>query len=135
MKRHGAASRRSEIQAPALTGRVGRFTYARSASRICKDPFENPYETGKRCPHWLEPLTDPGLVVLDDIKYLARLIQLRDTLREARNVMLRERFDALYQAQLRIVEDMILPRFTGDRLREAGRAAKRLPPLPDLTHE
>jgi hypothetical protein len=52
---------------------------------------------GELCPEWLWTLTDPGLVIPNDPRYLARVLQLQSHLRAARHQMRADRFDLIYR--------------------------------------
>jgi hypothetical protein len=102
----------------------------------CRDPYRAPHlPVGTRCPEWLMGLSDPALVIPDEPIYVARLIQVRDRLLDAKNAVNPGRFDLLYAVPLRLIENEILPRFSDDRLREATALSRTLPALPDLSNE
>jgi hypothetical protein len=111
-------------------------TTAMSQSRgfMCKDPFESPMtRIGERCPQWLKVLSDDSLVVLDEARYVARLIQARDHLRAAKQDMDAGRFALVYADALQIIESEILPRFTDERLREAATLLDSLTKMPQVS--
>jgi hypothetical protein len=88
---------------------------------------------GELCPEWLWPLTDPGLVIPNDARYLARVLQLQQHLRRARREMRADRFNLVYLPLLELIDAEILPRF-GDVhvVHEAEALVGTLTPLPDL---
>jgi len=81
----------------------------------------------------LWPLTDPGLVILNDARYLARVLQLQRHLQQARHEMRADRFDLVYVPLLELINDEILPRFADVQVvHEAEALMGTLTPLPDL---
>ena len=108
---------------------------AAHVSHICRDPYDAPKSPGQRCPSWLLGLTDPGLVIPEDDKYIARLVQLNSALSAAKCEMSSARFAALYEDVFQILNEELLPRFSADRIALAKLAAAELPALPNLATE
>lgn len=102
----------------------------------CANPMEGRSpraRPGEVCPEWLWPLTDPGLVIPNDPRYLARVLQLQHQLSHARHQMRADRFDLVYRPLLDLINDEILPRFTDAQVvRNAELVVSNLAPLPDL---
>lgn len=109
---------------------------SRAVGFACADPVAGRGPRGRPgelCPEWLWPLTDPGLVIPNDQRYLARVLQLQSHLRAARHQMRAERFDLIYRPLLGLIDDDILPRFADAQIvRDAQVLADQLAPLPDL---
>jgi len=88
---------------------------------------------GELCPEWLWPLTDPGLVIPNDARYLARVLQLQRYLQHAWHQTRADRFKLVYLPLLDLIGDEILPRFTDVQvLQDAKLLLDKLAPLPDL---
>jgi len=102
----------------------------------CADPMHGRSpraRPGELCPEWLWPLTDPGLVIPNDARYLARVLQLQRHLRQARHEMLADRFNLVYLPLLEVLDDEILPRFSDLQVvHKAAALVGTLTPLPDL---
>jgi hypothetical protein len=110
---------------------------AQAVGFACADPIAGRgprSRPGELCPEWLWPLTDPGLVIPNEPAYLARLLHVRQHLRNARHLMRQDRFDLIYRPLLSFIDDDILPRFTDARVvADADALVTTLAPLPDLT--
>ena len=102
----------------------------------CADPLHGRSpraRPGELCPEWLWPLTDPGLVIPNDARYLARVLQLQKHLQRSRHEMRADRFDLVYLPLLELIEAEILPRFGDvDIVDKAEALVAALTPLPDL---
>ena len=62
----------------------------------CADPMQGRSpraRPGELRPEWLWPLTDPGLVIPNDARYVAWVLQLQQHLRRARHEMRADRFN------------------------------------------
>jgi hypothetical protein len=101
----------------------------------CADPMQGRSpraRPGELCPEWLWPITDPGLVIPNDARYLARLLQLERHLQHARHQMRADRFKLVYVPLLELIDEEILPRFTDVHvLQDAELLVDNLAQLPD----
>lgn len=101
---------------------------------ICKDPFlYRSSRSAKRCPNWLRALFDDSLVIPNETRYVARLLQAREHLRNARLEIDAERFASVYADALCIIESDILPRFPPSSIQEATSIVHSLSPMPALS--
>ncbi|MHB8813517.1 MAG: hypothetical protein ACYDAE_09625 [Steroidobacteraceae bacterium] len=101
----------------------------------CKDPFVGiapGTRAGEPCTHFLGCFTCPTAVITADPISSARLIQTRDHLRAASNYVHPAHWEAIYAAQLRILEEDSLTRFSARELDGAAPLRARLAPLPEL---
>jgi hypothetical protein len=102
----------------------------------CADPMQGRSpraRPGELCPEWLWPVTDPGLVIPNDARYVARVLQLQRHLRQARHEMRADRFNLVYLPLLEVIDDEILPRFSDVQVvQRAAVMVGTLTPLPDL---
>ncbi|MBV8717975.1 MAG: hypothetical protein JO020_03290 [Chloroflexi bacterium] len=109
---------------------------AQGVGFACAEPMEGRSpraRPGELCPEWLWPLTDPGLVIPNDARFLARLLQLQRHLRAARHEMRADRFNLVYLPLLELIDEEIVPRFTdADVVEDAEALVDVLAPLPDL---
>jgi hypothetical protein len=109
---------------------------AASVGFVCADPVDGRSpraRPGALCPEWLWPLTDPGLVIPNDPRYLGRVLQLQRHLRQARREMRADRFNLVYLPLLELIDDEILPQFADPEVVHAAEAlVETLAPLPDL---
>jgi hypothetical protein len=109
---------------------------AHAVGFACADPMDGRSpraRPGELCPEWLWPLTDPGLVIPNDARYLARVLQLQRHLQHARHQMRVDRFKLVYLPLVDLIGDEILPRFTDVHvLQDAELLVDQLAPLPDL---
>ncbi len=107
-----------------------------AAGFTCADPMAGigpRARPGELCPEWLWPFADPGLVIPNDHRYLARVVQLQRELQTARHLMRADRFNLIYRPLLSLIDGEILPRFTDAQVvRDAEALADKLAPLPDL---
>lgn len=98
----------------------------------CRDPFAGiapGTHRGQLCTHFLGCFTCPNAVIAGDAPTLARLMQARDHLRAAVTYLHPARWSAVYEPQLRVLEEDILTRFTADELEHAERLHITLPAL------
>jgi hypothetical protein len=109
---------------------------AHAVGFACADPMDGRSpraRPGELCPEWLWLLTDPGLVIPNDARYLARVLQLQRHLQHARHQMRADRFKLVYLPLVDLIGDEILPRFTDVQvLQDAELLVDQLSPLPDL---
>jgi hypothetical protein len=101
----------------------------------CKDPFAGiapGMHRGELCTHFMGCFTCPNAVIAGDTGTLARLMQARDHLRTAGEHLHPARWSAVYQPQLRILEEDILTRFSAGELARAERLRSTLPALLPL---
>ncbi|MGH8290536.1 MAG: hypothetical protein ACREV7_16215 [Steroidobacteraceae bacterium] len=101
----------------------------------CKDPYAGiapGTRRGELCTNFLGCLTCPNAIIADDARTLARLLQARDHLRGAAADVHPARWQALYEPQLRILEEDLLPRFSAHERAAAEPLRATLPPLPPL---
>jgi hypothetical protein len=123
---------KTTAEAPADTSAIN----ARGADRDCKNPYSRPNGgPGELCPTWLWPLNDPGLVVLNDTRYVVHLVRQLRMLEEMRRGMLPGRFEKLYAAGYAIIRDKILPELDVAIVAEANRLADSMPALPVFENE
>lgn len=87
---------------------------------------------GRVCPKLGGCLACPGLVVPLDAEHLARILQARAHLEEARDRIDSQRWTLFYASSLRVLTDDLLPAFPAEMTAEAERVAATLPPLPEL---
>ncbi|MDX8535942.1 hypothetical protein RFM41_33795 [Mesorhizobium sp. VK25A] len=87
---------------------------------------------GGLCPKLGGCLACPGLVVPLDAEHLARILQARAHLEEARDRIDPQRWALFYASSLRALTHDLLPDFPDELLPKARRIAATLPPLPDL---
>ena len=110
--------------------------HSQGVAFTCADPLQGRSpraRPGELCPEWLWPLTDPGLVIPNDARYLARVLQLQKHLQRARHQMRTDRFNLVYLPLLELIEVEILPRFGDVHIVEKAEALiAALAPLPDL---
>jgi hypothetical protein len=127
MNRNGADGQSGTDTAEQPAGGVG---------FVCADPMQGRSpraRPGELCPEWLWPLTDPGLVIPNDARYLGRVLQLQRHLRRARHEMRADRFDLVYLPLLELIDNEILPQFADPHVVHAAKAlAEMLAPLRDL---
>jgi hypothetical protein len=101
----------------------------------CKDPFAGiapGTHRGELCTHFLGCFTCPNAVIAGDTATLARLMQARDHLRAAAAHLHPARWSAVYEPQLRVLEEDILTRFPAGELARAERLRTTLPALLPL---
>jgi hypothetical protein len=101
----------------------------------CRDPFAGiapGTHRGQLCTHFLGCFTCPNAVIAGDAPTLARLMQARDHLRAAATYLHPARRSAVYEPQLRVLEEDILTRFTADEIEHAERLHLALPALLPL---
>jgi hypothetical protein len=108
----GLASRRSK------RSEVSPITSAQNATAsgfVCADPLGGTapgQSKGKLCTAWLGCFTCPNAVIPLEPYTLARLIRMRDALREARTRLAPDRWHLVYEPKLEILERDVLPRFS-----------------------
>jgi hypothetical protein len=101
----------------------------------CMDPFAGTApgtRPGELCTNFMGCFTCPNAVIPLDPLTLARLLQAREHLHAAAASLHPARWQAIYAAQLRILEEDILARFTSAELEAARPLVAELPGLPDL---
>ena len=101
----------------------------------CKDAFSGiapGTHQGELCTNFLGCFTCPNAVITAEAASIARLLQARDHLREASGYLHPARWEAIYNPQLRILEEDILTRFSARELAAAAPLRSNLRPLPEL---
>jgi hypothetical protein len=101
----------------------------------CRDPFAGVApgtHRGQLCTHFLGCFTCPNAVIAGDTPTLARLMQARDHLRAGATYLHPARWSAIYEPQLRVLEEDILTRFAAVELAHAERLRLTLPALLPL---
>ncbi|WP_142915265.1 site-specific integrase [Klebsiella pneumoniae] len=101
----------------------------------CRDPFSGTAPgspRGELCTHFMGCFTCPNAIITSQPSTLARLIQARDHLRAAARKLHPARWQAIYEPQLRVLEEDILPRFAATELADAEPLLAELPPLAEL---
>lgn len=101
----------------------------------CKDPFSGVApgsRSGSLCMNYMGCFTCPNAVIVPEPRVIAKLLQARDHLLLARATLHPARWHAVYETQLKILEEDILPRFTEAELSAAEAERHALPPIPDL---
>ena len=119
---------------PAMTQAKGRSAISMFGFD-CRDPFAEVApgtHRGQLCTHFLGCFTCPNAVIAGDAATLARLMQARDHLRDAATYLHPARWSAIYEPQLRVLEEDILTRFTAGELSHAERLHLTLPTLLPL---
>lgn len=89
-------------------------------------------ESGELCSHFQQCLDCPGLVIPKTVGNLARLLQVEETFRTAKERLHPRRWKRLYSKTYTLLTRRILPEFPAAMMEEARRLMKTLPPLPDL---
>jgi hypothetical protein len=84
------------------------------------------------CRHIAGCLVCPGLIVPVDAEHLARILQARDHLREAQDLIDPERWRLFYAPSLQVLEQDLLPVFAPELHLAAEQLLPSLPPLPDI---
>ena len=84
------------------------------------------------CRHIAGCLVCPGLIVPVDAEHLARILQARDHLSEAQDLVDPERWRLFYAPSLQVLEQDLLPVFAPELHLAAARLLPSLPPLPDI---
>lgn len=87
---------------------------------------------GRVCPKLGGCLACPGLVVPLDAEHLARILQARAHLQEARDRIDSQRWALFYAPSLGVLTDDLLPAFPTELMAQAQQIAAALPPLPEL---
>jgi hypothetical protein len=87
---------------------------------------------GQLCPRFAGCLRCPGLVIPIDAGHLARILQARTTLENARTRLDPRRWDLLYAPSHRVLTEDILPDFPAALYPEAETLIATLPHLPAL---
>lgn len=101
----------------------------------CLDPFggiASGAVAGRTCPHFGGCLRCPGLVIPIDAEHMARLLQAKRTLENAREHIDLRRWELLYAPSYRIIVDDILPDFPEALRSEAEARIPTLPQVPEL---
>lgn len=101
----------------------------------CRDPLSGTApgsRQGELCTNFMGCFTCPNAIITAHPPTLARLIQAREHLREAATKLHPARWKAIYEPQLRILEEDILPRFSATELAAAEPLLAKLAPLPEL---
>lgn len=95
----------------------------------CKKPMVDK----KVCVNWMAELTNPELIIPADSKYLSKIIALENSIKNAKNLMGKERFSLLYAPILNVIENEILPKFDKKIITKSKVLAKeiKIPLLED----
>lgn len=108
---------------------------AHAVGHICANPLAGAApsaSSGHLCPAFLGCLACPGLVIPIDAEHLARVLQLKSALEEARARIDAHRWRLLYGSSHRILTEDILPDFPENLHDPARRLIALLPPLAEL---
>ncbi|MGE4307064.1 MAG: hypothetical protein AB7E24_23895 [Novosphingobium sp.] len=114
---------------------VGAGRNAHALGHICANPLAGTAANaspGRLCPAFLGCLACPGLVIPIDIEHLARILQLKSALEEARGRIDAHRWNLLYGPSHHIIVNDILPDFPETLRDPANRLLATLPPLAEL---
>lgn len=87
---------------------------------------------GALCPWFGGCLRCPGLVIPLDAEHLARVLQAKRVLEDARSRLDAQRWALLYAPSYRVLVEEILPDFPGALHAQAHALIETLPPLPSL---
>jgi len=101
----------------------------------CRDPLGGigpGQKAGSLCTAWLGCFTCPNAVIPLATDVLARLLATQRALLEARRTLAPERWSAIYEPKLQILERDILPRFPPDMLASAVRYLPCVPATPPI---
>ena len=101
----------------------------------CKDPLAGTApgtRSGELCMNFMGCFTCPNAIITSEPAIVARLLQARDHLRAAATTLHPARWRAMYEPQLRILEEDILSRFAAREVAAAEPLLTQLPPLPEL---
>lgn len=100
---------------------------AQNVGFICKNPIiEN-----KVCINWMAELTNPNLIIPDNPVYLARIIALKNAIKNVKHLMNAERFQLLYLPVVELIDRDILTKFKSKTLKEASILSKNIS-IPSL---
>ena len=102
---------------------------AQNVGFSCKKPIVDK----KICVNWMAELTNPELIIPADSKYLSKIIALENSIKNAKNLMEKDRFSLLYAPILNVIENEILPKFDKKIIAESKILAKeiKIPLLED----
>lgn len=134
VERHGA----NAPMPVAASGKGANVPGGRAISMFgfnCRDPLSGTAPGSRRgelCTHFMGCFTCPNAIITSQPSSLARLIQARDHLRAAASTLHPARWRAIYEPQLRILVEDILPRFAAAELADAESLLAGLPPLAEL---
>src|SRR5262249_35347659 len=133
-----AAVRSRDLGLPTEQGELTPIISAQNVTAsgfICADPLAGiaPGQSkGKVCTAWLGCFTCPNAVIPLEADTLARLIRMRDALREARARLAPDRWCLFYAPKLEILERDVLPRFPADVHAAAVERLATTPPVPPI---
>jgi|SRR5579872_2139429 len=108
---------------------------ANAFSHVCANPLAGVAAgttPGRLCPSFGACLACPGLVIPIDAEHLARVLQAKLKLEDARDRIDPHRWQLLYAPSHRILTEDILPDFSAGLHAAARRIMPTLPSLPDL---
>lgn len=123
-----------DIPAPAHQSNID-TSNSTASGFTCSDPLNSPVlgqQKGRLCTAWLGCFTCPHAVIPLEPQTLARLLQTRSALADARRTVSPDRWNALYADKLAILERDIIPRFPAQTLEEAHSIRAMLPPTIDV---
>ena len=101
----------------------------------CSDPYAGVApgtQRGSLCANYMGCFTCPNAIITGEASRIARLLQARDHLRASAASLHPARWQLIYSAQLRILEEDILPRFSVAEIADGERLCGALSPLPEL---
>jgi hypothetical protein len=133
-----AAIRSGDLSLPSKQGEPKSPMSAQNATAsgfICADPLAGiaPGQSkGKLCTAWLGCFTCPNAVIPLEADTLARLLRMRDALREAKARLWPDRWHLLYAPKLEILERDVLPRFPTSLHTAAAELLETIPPVPPI---
>jgi hypothetical protein len=108
---------------------------ATASGFVCADPLSGiapGQNKGTLCTAWLGCFTCPNAVIPLEADSLARLIRMRDALRDARGRLAPDRWLLLYASKLEILERDVLPRFPTAVHAAAAERLKATPAVPPI---
>jgi integrase len=108
---------------------------AEGFGHLCANPLANVAPgaiPGRLCPRFGACLACPGLVIPIDAEHLARVLQAKCKLENARDRIDLNRWQLLYAPSHRILTEDILPDFPAELHAAAERIILTLPSLPDI---
>ena len=134
--------KRGDLRKPPSTLREAPTKVSQDGSPIvslfgfdCSDPYSGVApgtRRGSLCANYMGCFTCPNAIITAEPSRIARLLQTRDHIRAAASTMHPARWQQIYSAQLRILEEDILPRFSASEIATGEAVYGALPPLPEL---
>src|SRR5262249_52606619 len=133
-----AAVRSRDLGLPTEQGELSPIISTQNATAsgfICADPLGGiapGQRKGRLCTAWLGCFTCPNAMIPLEADTLARLIRMRDALREARTRLAPDRWQLFYEPKLEILERDVLPRFSAAVHAAARERLKSPAPVPPI---